>query len=201
MALKLKTAATSYPLTLLEVKQQLRLPEAYTAEDDALNWYIKAATAIAERETNRALMSQTWELVLDRFPTKTIECSKNPLISIDSIKYIDTDGTEQTLDAENYIVDNKREPWRVTPAYGSTWPGTQGRINAVTITFTAGYASAAVLAEQLANTVQGMRLLIGDMYRNRENIVIGRIVSDIPRNAITAFHLDRLEDHHTGNYN
>lgn len=198
MALKLKTAATTYPLTLTEVKQQLRLPEAYTAEDDALNWYIKAATAIAERETNRALISQTWELVLDRFPSWCIECSKNPVISVESIKYIDTAGDEQTLDATNYIVDTKREPWRLTPAYGQSWPSTQNRVNAVTITFTAGYASAAAIPE---NITQGMRLIIGDMYRNRENIVIGRIVADIPRNAIYAFHLERLDDHHTGNYN
>lgn len=196
MALKLKTAAATYPISLADAKKQLRLPSAFVAEDDALNWYIQAATAIAERETNRALISQTWTLTLDRFPKRIIECSKNPLIAVTSVKYINTAGTETTLETTDYITDNQHEPWRLSPAYGKSWPATQNRINAVSIEFTAGYSSTVP-----DNILQGMRLIIGDMYRNRENIIIGRIVSDIPRNAINLFHLERIDDHHTNCYN
>lgn len=198
MALKLYTAPTSEPISLADAKKQLRLPSAYTSEDDAINWYIKAAREIAERETNRALLTQTWKLTLDKFPASgVIQCSKNPVIAITSIQYYDTAGDLQTWSADNYILDDQREPWRITPAYGLSFPSTQSRINAVTITFTAGYSSADTIP---ANIMQGMRLIIGDLYKNRENIVIGRLVSDISRNAIYAFHLERIEDHHTGNY-
>src|ERR1039457_2262271 len=62
-----------------------------------------------------------------------------PLQTIDSIKYIDGTGVQQTLDPSQYLVDAVSEPARVTPAYGLTWPVTQVRINAVEVTFTCGY--------------------------------------------------------------
>ena len=197
MALQLKTAAASYPITLTEVKEQLRLPDSYTTEDNALTWFIKAATAIAERETNRALLTQTWTLYLDKFPDFTIICSKTPLIAISSIKYIDQAGDQQTWASSNYLVDAKREPWRITPIWGGYFPLTQNRINAVEIEFTAGYASVAAIPD---NILQGMRLIIGDMYKNRENIVIGRQVNEISRNAEALFSLERIDDHHTKSY-
>ena len=197
MALKIVTPAASHPISLTEVKEQLRLPSAYTTEDNALSWFIQAATAVAERETNRALLTQTWKLTLDKFPLNAIICSKSPLISVTSITYIDPDGATQTWDSDEYIVDNQREPWRITPAWGYSFPLTQNRINAVTVTFTSGYASSSVVP---ANILHGMRLVIGDMYKNRENIVIGRQVNEIPRGAEALFSLERIDDHHTKSY-
>lgn len=197
MALKEYIQATREPFNLLDVKEHLRLPSTYETEDDMLNWFIKAARQIAERETNRAIMPATWKLTLDKFPNDMIICSKNPLISVSSITYVDSDGDTQTWSTSEYVVDDQREPWRIEPAYGYTFPSTRDRINAVTVTFIAGYQT---VTEIPANIMQGMRLLIGDFYKNRENIVIGRMVSDIPRNAQWLFELERIPDYHTGNY-
>jgi uncharacterized phiE125 gp8 family phage protein len=198
MALKLYTAPVYEPFTLPQVKEFLRLPSTFTGEDDALNWFIKAARSVAESRTNRALVPQTWKLTLNKFPASgVIECNKNPLVSVSSIVYIDSDGTSQTWSSSNYIVDDQREPWRITPAYGESWPSTQPRINAVTVTFIAGYSTVEKIPY---NIQQGMRLVIGDFYKHRENIVIGRMVNEIPRAAEWLFDLERIEDHHTGNY-
>ena len=66
MALKLITAASTFPITLEDAKLHCRVD---TAADDALiNALITAATELAEQKTGRALMAQTWELTLDAFP-------------------------------------------------------------------------------------------------------------------------------------
>jgi hypothetical protein len=64
---------------------------------------------------------------------------RGPVITVDSIQYIDGTGTPQTLDPTLYFVDNMSEPCRILPAYGRGWPATQWVPNAVTIKFTAGY--------------------------------------------------------------
>lgn len=68
MALRQLVAPASEPLTLQEAKLYLRVetPE----EDDLLLGLISAARFDAENRTNRALVTQKWELVLDGFPRR-----------------------------------------------------------------------------------------------------------------------------------
>lgn len=65
-----------------------------------------------------------------------------PLQSVTSLTYVDTDGVTQTLDPSQYTVDNLSETGRITPAFSTPWPYTRSIINAVNITFVAGYAYA-----------------------------------------------------------
>lgn len=62
-----------------------------------------------------------------------------PLVTVDSIKYLDIGGNLQTLAATEYKVDADTEPARVLPAFGKAWPSTRQEINAVQVNFTAGY--------------------------------------------------------------
>lgn len=102
-----------------------------------------------------------------------------PLQSVSSIKYIDTDGVQQTLDPTLYTVDTVSEPARITPAYGTTWPAIRNQINAVEVTFVCGYGAA-------ANVPQGIKswmlMRIGAMYENREELVVAQrvTVSELP---------------------
>jgi hypothetical protein len=61
-----------------------------------------------------------------------------PIISIDKIEYIDLNGVLQTLDPAQYVADLTGPQARITPAFGQHWPPTQMRVNAITVTFTAG---------------------------------------------------------------
>lgn len=63
-----------------------------------------------------------------------------PLQSVTSLTYVDTNGVTQTLDPSLYIVDANSETGRITPAFSTPWPYTRSVINAVNITFVAGYA-------------------------------------------------------------
>ena len=46
---------------------------------------------------------------------------------------------------EKAVFDSKSAPGWIVPAYGYTWPDTLQAINAVTVTYTAGYANAAAV--------------------------------------------------------
>jgi hypothetical protein len=77
---------------------------------------------------------------------------KPPLVTVNSIKYIDQNGVQQTLATDQYLVDTVSEPGRVTPAYGTSWPSTREQANAVEVSFNCGYASK-ITADATANTI------------------------------------------------
>jgi hypothetical protein len=148
------------PVSLAEVKAGARLDD----EDDA---FVAALIRTAvercdgpDGEVQRALITQTWELRLDCFPgywpahgpywpayrpyrlgfIPYIEIPLPPLQSVDSIAYV-SGGGQVTMAASEYVVSgvDDRHKARVRPVMA--WPGTDDVMDAVTISFTAGYGS------------------------------------------------------------
>jgi uncharacterized phiE125 gp8 family phage protein len=163
------------PLTPAEVENHLRLEAG--ADPVKVNSLILAARQHVERVTSRALVEQSWELVLDRFPAcRAIRLAKGELRSVASLKYLDGDGVEQPLDAAVYQVDTARVPGRVVLASGASWPATSDRINAVRVRFVAGFGAAAAVPEPIK---AAMLLLIGHLYEHRESEIVGTITSPL----------------------
>jgi hypothetical protein len=93
-----------------------------------------------------------------------------PLQSVESIKYYDaTTQALTTLDPSQYLIDIISEPARITPAYGTSWPATLSRINAVEIAFTCGYGLAVAVPQGIKNW---MLVRIGSLYEHREEVAI-----------------------------
>src|SRR6185503_2523734 len=61
-----------------------------------------------------------------------------PLVSVDSVKYLDTDGTEQTVDPASYVVSGIGGQGYITLASGAAWPTVGAFPDPVVIRFTAG---------------------------------------------------------------
>jgi uncharacterized phiE125 gp8 family phage protein len=154
--------------------------EPTSAEDTLLTALITTAREYVENVTNRALITQVWELWLDSFPSEDyIEIPKPPILTggVSSIKYYDTANTEATVTASDYFLDFKSEPGRVVLAYGKDWPTTTLRsVNAVCVTFTCGYGAAAAVPTTIK---QAMLLLIGHLYEHRE-AVTDRPLTNVP---------------------
>lgn len=182
MSLKLITPPALEPVTLAEANLHLRISGA--AEDALITALITAARQHAEHITERAFVTQTWELALDAFPAAEIRLPKPALLSIVSVKYDDTAAVEQTLAGSAYTADVHAQPGWLLPAVGATWPGTLDAANAVRIRYTAGYGPAA--ADVPAGIKAWMLLRIGALYRNREELADGRL-------AVPPF-VDRLLD-------
>src|ERR1043165_8828497 len=126
------------PVSLDEAKLHLKVD---ISNDDALiSSLITSARRSAEIATGRALITQQWEMGLDKFPADLITVPLGNLQTIDSIAYIDTDGASQTVDSIDYAVDTRSEPASIRPSYDGSWPTTRDQTdNAVIVQFTCGY--------------------------------------------------------------
>jgi uncharacterized phiE125 gp8 family phage protein len=181
-ALTQYAAPATEPIGLDEAKQHLRV---YVNDDDALiARLIAGARAACELATARQLVTATWELRLDGFPSglEPIYLPLGKLQSVTHIKYLDSDGTEQTFSSANYRVGSYREPAEVTLAYQQSWPSLRGVRDQVTVRFVCGYGAAESVPQLLK---QGMLLHIGSAYINREDIAAS--MSKLPRAAEDIF--------------
>ena len=177
------------PVSLDDMKNALRVD--FTDDDALIGGLITAARYHAESLTGRSLVNQQWIYNLDNFPywcfaggqyapslpapstwnngamnTRwleyvTIDIPRPPLVTLDSIKFIDQNYEQQTLDTSQYVVDTASEPARVLPAANLSWPVTAYVPNAVTLSFTAGYDS---VPEPIKVAI---RLMVTNWYENR----------------------------------
>jgi uncharacterized phiE125 gp8 family phage protein len=185
MGLKLITAPTLEPITLVELKAQSRID---TADEDALlGIYIAAARAKAESYTGAALMAQTWEQTLDGFPCAAIEILRPAAwsasstaaypLTLTSITYLDAGGVTQTLSNTLYTTDLGTFPGWVLPKVDTAWPATSGAANSVTLRYSVGYATP---AEVPANARAWLLLTAAYLCRQREAMVTAERVAEIP---------------------
>lgn len=144
-------------------------------EDEHIRRLIQSATAVYEEWTQKALMPQTWQMVLDRFPPGRIRLERPPFIGITTFACVDETGAEQLLEPADYLVKPsgpyiKAEVW---PRPGGAWPVTQsGRPDAVTITYQAGVADLD-LAPELQKEIEGIALFVSECYTHRLFLVPG----------------------------
>ncbi len=166
------------PLTTAQAKAHLRVD--ISDDDTLIDAIILAARKRLETDSSLALITQTLEMTLDCFPPGNcpIQLKRPPLQSVTSIKYIDTDGVEQTWSSSLYRVDTASRPSRITPAYDESYPSTREVTGAVTIRFVAGYGDASTNVPE--DLIQALKMLIGHFYENREDVITGTISSQLP---------------------
>lgn len=175
MRLELVTAPATEPVTLAEVKTRLRIDNS--ADDAGVSRLIASATRYTEAHTRRAFVTQVWTLVLDAFPCGSISLPLPPLVSVDEITYVDSNGATQTLASTEYVVDKAGMIGLVHRAYEKEWPTTRAQPMAVRVKFTAGYGNAAAVP---ADIVSALMLLVAHWDQNREPVVVGTITSSLP---------------------
>lgn len=163
MGLTLTTVPAAEPVTLAEAKLHCKVDDA--ADDALITSLIVAARRMAEAQTGRVLVTQGWKQTFDAFPVAAIALERPPLQSVQSVKYYDAAGALQTLDSSTYTVHTSAILGLVAPAVGASWPGTQARLEAVEVAFTAGYGAAAAVPQEIK---QWMLLQVGQWYANRE---------------------------------
>jgi uncharacterized phiE125 gp8 family phage protein len=179
-ALKSITEPTEEPITLDEAKQHLRVD--IDDDDTYIMGLIIAARMIAEERTNRALITQTWDMIIDDFPMgDTIKLRKPCLQSVESVNYTDSSGIEHIMPDTDYVVDTNSVPGRVFLGFAKIWPVVVLQPAAsVRIRFTAGYGDTADAVPQ--GLKNAMLLLIGNWYANREIVEVkNRYAVEIPK--------------------
>ena len=154
MQLTLNTEPSIEPVSLQLVKKQMNITE--TDDDVYIKHLITVARTHVEVVASRALVSQSWDFWLDRFPLNQfskITLPKPPLISVTHIKYTDNAGVLQTWDSSKYVVNTDAAFGEVYPAYGESWPVARDFFKSVNILFEAGYVDSGSAADDKADRI------------------------------------------------
>lgn len=168
------TEPATEPLSYSDVKAYLRLND--DSEEAFVTSLITVARQIVEGQIWRPLISQTWAMQFDysEIGTNIYNINKAPLLSVSDVKYYDEDNTLQTLAASQYEVDIYGSPARFRLI---NVPKLKDRMNALQLNFTCGYTNAAAVPSPIK---QAMYLIIGHLYENRQDVVTGTQVHQIP---------------------
>jgi uncharacterized phiE125 gp8 family phage protein len=174
MNYRLVTGPATEPLTYSEVKAFLRLND--DSEQTFVTTLITIARQIVEGQTWRPLISQTWALQFDAFELNLFisNINKAPIISIDSVTYYDVNNALQTLSPTLYETDIYGNPARFRL---KSIPNVYDRMGALIVNFVCGYTNAAAVPQAIK---QAMLLIIGHLYENRQDVVTGTQVNEIP---------------------
>jgi len=173
---------TIEPVTTDEAKDHLRID--IPDDDSLIDVLITAARADVEVWTRRQILTATWKLYLDAWPSGTtpIRLPKPPTASVASIKYQDGDDVQQTLAGTVYQTDLISEPARIALVDGQVWPSLKaGAINAIVIEYVAGWATVAAVPSQIKHAI---KLIVGDLYEHRESTIdiVPGLVSRVDNN-------------------
>lgn len=165
------------PVTLAEALAHLR--EDAGAADAYITSLITVARADCESRIERTLITSTWVVKLTTFPSFSyqylqenysrkvddlIHLPRPNILSVVSVAYVDLNGATQTLTAgTDYQVN--LEDAAIAPAFSKSWPAARDQFNSVTVTYTAGYGTAA--SDVPAPIKQWILLAVADMYAHR----------------------------------
>ncbi len=159
-------------LTLDEVKTHLRVEQSL--DDNYIELLISTAITIAEDYCNRAIVATTKTLMLDVFPD-VIELPIAPVISIDNIDYQNTDDATQSF--TDFYLNLRKLKATIEPTTNNEWPETYDNKEVVTISYQVGYSAIPPVIKH------AILLIIGSLYEQRENHIVGVKTNKIPLSA------------------
>ena len=182
MILSVTSAPATEPVTTAEAKAHLRIATDFTDDDTKIDAFIAAARAYVETFTGRSLVTRTYALRARDFcelegSDGVIRLPRPPLASVSSVAYVDTNDASQTISSANYHVLAGTDGGTLEPILTYAWPQTRGLAGDVTITYIAGYGAASSVPDDFKAAIL---LLVGELYENREDAIVGAIVTTAP---------------------
>lgn len=144
------------PVSLAEAKSFLRID---TNDDDALiGDLVAAARIMAEEQTGKAFITQSWRIVYDGCPPPVVILPYGPVQSVSAVTSVASDGAETVIAAQSYHL-NAREDL----VFEAAPTGHQVRID-----YVAGYGDAA--AGVPVDLTQAILLHVAHLYEHRDNL-------------------------------
>lgn len=171
--LRRTVAPASAPVTLAEAKAQLRID--HDDEDTLLGRLIDSAATTVEEMTGRALVTQTWRLDMPAPSGRAaIRLERAPVAALSAAVYTDGAGAEQTLALDDLRLYGDADAPLVEPVSGKTWPAAGTDVDAMRITFVAGYGDADAVPEPLR---QAVLLLVAHQFERREAVGLNQLAA------------------------
>lgn len=179
-SLRVISPPTLDPVLLSEAKEHCRIDS--DDQDALLAGFIIAARQHCEDETDRSFITQTLQLKIDSdWPVD--RCGNDCIVlprpphktgAVMAITYVDTNGASQTLSPSLYQFSEGDIFGSIRPAYGATWPTVRDQMDAITVTFVAGYGSNPGDVPEPVR--QAIKLMISHFNENREAVTSGQMI-------------------------
>jgi len=165
MKLVLSIGPNVEPVEVEDFVTHSRITVANEPDYAYLRGLLKAGRQEVENASWSALISQTWEQYFDAFADPLV-LDMQPVLSITSITYTDTDEATQTLATSVYELGEDNGKGIVRLKYSQTWPATLGYEDVVKVTFKAGYGTTPEdVPEHLKSAI---RIYAAHYYEHRE---------------------------------
>lgn len=170
------TAPAELPVSAEEAKAHLRVPASNTTDDAYIASCLAAAVERIDGHAGilgRGLVTQTWKQSFDGWPVTGIFRLPFPNIDADSVvlTYLDRLGDEQIVADTLYEVLEDAQGTFVLLRSAFTSPSLEDdRAAPVWLTFDAGYGAASAVPAPIKAAIL---LMVGDLYENREDTVVG----------------------------
>lgn len=179
---------TDPSIPIMVARDHLRLDD--DSSDAIVSGAIQGAASFIQNRTQRTLITTIYELSLNDWLPQ-IFLKLPPLVTVDSVKYDDVDGNEQTLSASLYEVGTEIEIPFIKIKPNQSFPSLDESVtlNRVRVTYTAGYGGPEDIPEDIHNA---LLLIIGDLYENREAVSQGSVYQANPTvsNLIQPYRVD-----------
>lgn len=178
--LNLIAAPAAEPLTKEEVKSWLRIDSDDTTQDYEIAGLIQAAREYAENRCGRALVTQTWQLTLDRFPSLFWVGSWGNSYQDYQGYQGPSQGAGQgnwqwTLDGKTIRVP-KPPLQKVTAIQYTATDGTQQALAATTVSGSISAGTQTVTPASMAGITAGATLLI-DVGASQEVVIVSAVTA------------------------
>ena len=156
------------PLTLEQAKRHLNLADTSDYHDNQILDLIDSGVERVEHDCERVMITQEFHAYGEAFPryNHAIPLHREPIQSIESIKYLDPDAMEQTLDPATYMLDKARRAVVLAPA--QSWPTAYQHLQSITVHYKAGYGDDGSAVPR--DLLQGVLLLLTERFYGQDVI-------------------------------
>ena len=164
-------------MSLAAAKAYLRVDDA--AEDGLIATLITAARLHVEAITGRALVAQSWRLVLDAWPVcRSIELPIGPMLSLTVITAYDAEGDEHLVPLAQFIPETRVSPARLLlPLVIAGMPDLRER-RGLEIDYVAGFGETG--DDVPADVTHALQVLIAYWFEHRDAVIVAGSGAVVP---------------------
>ncbi len=190
-------APATTPITHADISISSRTGTLTADDQTYVTSLIVSAVNRFERETGRALITQTWQMSLEpeARPSRaafvrmqispfawsgiggSVELRPNPVQSVTEILAYDTENNDTPVDTDVYRLDNLSTPARVLLNTGQSWPTGLRAANSMVVEYVTGYGDAAAVPDDIKTA---LRIMVANWWEHRESLIVGTISAEIP---------------------
>ena len=166
----LLTGPALEPVTLTEAKAHFRVDS--TAEDGLIQSLITAARLHVETLTGRALITQSWRMVLDDWPrSNVLTIPLGPLQQVTELRVYEDEDVLVTIAPTEYLVETVGVPARLAMRGHQSWPKPGRPIGGIEIDLVGGYGD---LADDVPRSLrQAILQIASHWFAHREAVGLG----------------------------